>query len=148
MDPATSALLNHILVRESHSLLQYLSDAWPWTDNEHADIPGRLTRMAGEERDATRRLADWLLRRKIMPHHGQFPKDYCSLHFVAMDHLLPPLVADERKLLAQLEQDMAKVDLEDTRVILMQMLELKRKHLAELDQFARQYGGKVVSTLR
>ena len=148
MDPATSSLLNHVLVREEHSLLQYLSDAWPWTDSAHADTPGRLSKMAAEERTAIRRLADWLLRRKVMPLRGQFPKDYCTLHFVAMDHLLPRLVASERQLLKELERDAAKVDVEEASAILKQMLESKRRHGAELEQLAGQLNGKMVSTLR
>lgn len=148
MDTTTIATLQDILLRESHTLLNYMSTAGPWTDSEHADNPNRLNKLAAEERAATNRLMNWLLRRKIPPLGGSYPKDFTTLHFVAMDHLLPQLVKSERRLLDQLRQDAAKIADQEPRHITDEMIEMKRRHLAELESLAAEYAGKLVSTLR
>jgi hypothetical protein len=148
MDAATIALLNRILARETRSLLQYMSDAWPWTDAEHSDLPERLQRIVNEEREAHGRLTKWLLRHKISLASSNFPKDFSNLHFIAMDHLLPQLIDSQRHLVKQLESDVTAIRDEEACAIVQKTLEEKRRHLAELEQLSAQYAGKVVSTLR
>jgi hypothetical protein len=90
----------------------------------------------------------WMLRRKIAPLSGSYPKDFTTLHFVAMDHLLPQLVKHQRRLLEQLEQDAAKIPDSEPRGIIDELVVMKRRHLSDLEALAAEYGGKYVSTLR
>ena len=144
-----SALLTRILQRETYSLLQYLSDLSPWTQFDGQGVLGELDRMRAEEAQAARRLANLLSRRHIHPGTGGFPQEYTTLHYIALDHLLPLLVQYQQWAVTELEADMTRLTDPEVRAAAQNVLDGKRRHLAALQRLAADHAGtRAVSTLR
>ncbi len=149
MNPDTILNLKRILHRESRSLLQYLGESWPWASTSEEETAGRLRQMTAEEQAAIRPVADFLSRRRISFELGQFPEEFTATNYLALDHLLPRLVAYQKRAIAELDQDLANLPDADARDAARPILEMKRRHLQELEQLADEHSGaKAVSTLR
>jgi hypothetical protein len=146
----STAILNRILARQMSSLLQYLRGAWPWTGTEDAATLEQLRRLMVEEQEACKRLADAITRRRDVPDTGKFHQGFSSSHYTALDHLLPWLVSYQRWLIGQLDKDLSQIrDDEDALECGRSLLEMNRRHLAELERLAKEHTGKrMVSTIR
>lgn len=148
--PADAAsILNRVLLREKQSLLQYLSDAWPWTTLDDQSTLERLKKMIAEEQEAARRIADWLSRRRVQPATPGFPEHFTAIHYLGVDHLLPRLISHQRWMIGELEKDLMQLADEQARVLVQRVLDMKRRHLAELETLAAGHArGAAASTLR
>jgi hypothetical protein len=148
MNPASIARLKNLLARELSSLLGYLAGAWPWAGTKERAVAERLQELIAAEQEAQLRLAGALRKARVAPPGARFPMDYTTAHYVAMDYLLPRLVVEQQRLIAAAEEDEAAVDA-DAAQLIGALLDLKRKHLAELERLAEDCAGtKAVSTLR
>lgn len=145
----TPALMSRILARESYSALQYLSDAWPWSAAERQAAMDRLRAMIAAERKANKGIGDWLGKHRIPPGKGAFPEEFTEINYVAVDHLLPRLATYQRRGIEALQKDLAQLADEEPRLLAQHALDLKRRHLEELEQLATEYSGaNAVSTIR
>jgi hypothetical protein len=137
IDPRTQALLQGIVGRESHSLLMYIADAYPWTTSQGAEGLTRLRQLVQTEAEAIRSLGRFLARRRIPPPPmGAFPSSFTTLNFVALDHLLPRLVEAQRASIAGLEKDLASLKSDEGRAEAEKLLAVKRQTLAGLETLA------------
>ncbi len=149
MNPDTILHLKRILQRESRSLLQYLRESWPWAAISEQATAERLRRMIGEEQAAGRGVADFLSRRRVSFDLGQFSEEFTATNYLALDHLLPRLVSHQKWAIAELQNDLAKLTDPEARRSVEPILEMKRRHLEQLEQLAAEHSGaKAVSTLR
>lgn len=148
MQPDTASVMNRIFARETRSILQYLKDAWPWASSDERKVLERLQQMIAEEQRAARWVADWLLRHHIPPATGRFPEEFTEINYVALDHLLPRLVMYQRQAMEELQKDLSQITNDEAQGIAQQLLALKRRHLEELNQMAKERAGKAISTLR
>ena len=74
--------------------------------------------------------------------------DFTTMHYVAVDFVLPKLVAEQEGLIAAAAGDAAQVDA-DARPLIEAFVELKKRHLDALQRLAADHAGaKAVSTLR
>ena len=105
-------LLRSVIRREGRSLLQYVSEAFPWT-TPASPIAGEAS-AAWPPRSATpsRALMRFLRRQHATPPYlGAFPMGFTTINFVSLDHLLPLLVDEQRpRAIADLERDLAAAD--------------------------------------
>ena len=130
-----AAVLERILRREGRSLLQYLSEAFPWTRTGTGENLANLQQVICEERDAIAALGRFLLRNeRIVPYLGPFPMAFFSMNFVSLDFLLPRLVEYQRQALAALEHDRANLNDAAAVAAVDQFLALKQQHLQVLDR--------------
>jgi len=137
MDPQSQRILQGIVRREGRSLLQYLSDAFPWTTINEGDALARVQQFVKEERESTAALVRFLQRRRVTPpYFGAYPMSFTTLNFITLDHLLPLLVDAERKAIAALESDLARVTDPEARNLLQGMVEMKRGHEKALEEMA------------
>src|SRR4051794_26129259 len=84
--------LQRLAHRESHSLMQYLVGAFPWTRGE-SEALDRVRDMIETERDALAALTRYLYRHKMPPpHSGGYPTDFTSLNFIDLGYLCLLLV--------------------------------------------------------
>src|SRR5271165_6937469 len=105
MDPRTQALLQQAFRRESLSMLRYVGEAYPWVGVGDGAALKRLRDVEAEDRAATTGLGRFLFRRHISPSFtGSFPSGFMTINFLSLDHLLPRLVADQRRAVADLER--------------------------------------------
>jgi hypothetical protein len=129
-----AAVLEGILRREGRSLLQYISEAFPWIAAGTDETLTKLQQLTRAERDTVTAVGRFLARqRRTVPFLGAFPMTFFSMNFVSLDYLLPRLVETERQALALLEGDRSV--LRDAAAVaeVDQTLAQKRQHLHILE---------------
>ncbi len=136
-DKPTFSLIESIFRRESQSLLQYIRDSFPWTPRGEQDVLAQVHQMADEQRAEAATLAQFLARKRHTgPYSGSYPTSFTTINYAALDYVLPRLVADEQRGVAQLEKDLAGVNLEEAQRLLTALLEMKRQHLKRFEELA------------
>ena len=134
MDPRTQAVLQEAFRRESLSMLRYVGEAYPWTNAEGGAALNRLREIEAEDRAETNALGRFLFRRHVPPSFtGSVPGGFMTINFLSLEHLLPRLVAGQRRAVADLERDAAAVADPAAKAELDKLLAVKREHLAELE---------------
>lgn len=134
IDAATHRLLQDILRRERLSLLQYVSDAFPWTTSAERDVLAKLQKMIEAERQGGIRLARFLIRHRLaLPYLGAYP-DFTGSNFVSLDHLLPLLIEHQKKAVEQLERDLTSLFDVEIREHVQTILDAKQEHLKQLEK--------------
>ena len=94
----------------------------------------KLNRLADEELAALEALAHWMESKNIsVPYLGAFPTRFSSFNFVDIRKLLKPLSTEQRKELANLEADAKALPDGDAKKQVEVLVELNRKHLAEME---------------
>jgi len=147
-DGATHHTLEALVRRLGRSLLQYLSEAYPWTTTSDSPILSEVKRMAEEERDLAAKLSRFLaMRRHTVAYLGAFPSSFTTLNFVALEFVLPKLVQFERSSLEALEKDLAALKDQEARKQAENILTLQQRHLHELEALAASHT-KLTSTVR
>ena len=137
IDAASQAALQGVLRRESLSLLAYIGDAYPWTST--GGIPGRdiLKKLVRQEVDAVSSLGRFLVRHKVTPGFiGSYPSEFTSFNFVALGFLVPRLLELQKRSIAELQADLAKVTDGPARQELERLLGVKKMTLAGLEMVA------------
>ena len=137
MDAAVSTILQNALRAESRSFLQYVSDAFPWTNPDELTVLSKLQTLIQEEQEATQTLALLLAqRRQPLPYLGSYPMSFTTMNFVSLDHLLPILVKEERRALADRERDLRSVMDAEAQTALRGIVDMKQRHLQTLQEMA------------
>lgn len=130
-------LLQDIVRRESRSLLQYVSEAFPWTNQKEQAALASVQRMVEEERRDTAVLGQFLVRRRIgVPYLGPYPLSFTNINYTSLDHLLPMLVQHQRRAIEQLESDLRKLSDPEAQQQVRRILEIKRRHLQTLEHLS------------
>lgn len=137
IDPHAAGLLQAVLRRESRSLLQYVGEAFPWPAPEERPALDDLKKIIDEERTATAALGQFLYRQRVPPAYlGSYPQEYTTINYVALDHLLPLVVENQRRAVARLERDLAATTDPAARTQVEKILLLKARHLGALQVLA------------
>jgi hypothetical protein len=133
MDAASQKLLQALFRKESRSLLQYVSEADPWTTKTNHRLLEQVITLAREEQTALAKMARLLLKHHVLePTPVNYPSNFTTINFVALEHLLPLLIDNERKCIAELEPRVGGVRDVQVRGLVSEYLELKRRHLQAL----------------
>lgn len=134
MDPRSAKVLQDIVRRESVSLLQYVREAFPWTELAQEDRLVKFQKLAEEDRTAIGELSQFLTRLHHPIHFvGSFPEMFTAINFVAFDHLLPKLLKGQMASLAYAEQKLQEMPACEGRESLAKLVQLKRHILRELE---------------
>jgi hypothetical protein len=134
IDPETLALLQEIVRRESRSLLTYVGEAYPWTSAADSAARSKLTEIQAEEGAALASLGQFLARRRApVSFLGPYPEGFTTLNFLALEHLLPRLVASHRRAVANLERDLARISDPEAKAQVEKLLAVKRRDLPLLE---------------
>jgi hypothetical protein len=129
-----ATLLPDILRRESRCFLQYVHEAFPWAHGKGEPARATMLAAAAAEGAALAQLAKMLQRRHIMvPFFGAYPSAFTSYNYLSASSLLPKLIADQKRGLADLERDLPTVVDAEIREHLETYRDLKRKHIQELE---------------
>jgi hypothetical protein len=146
IDPKTQAQLQEVAGRESRSLLLYVGDAYPWTAAPAGEALAILKDLIAEERQAVTAVGQFLVRRRLPPPlPGSYPTSFTSVNFLSLEYLMPRLIGDQRRLIEQLQRDLAAVRDPAARVPLEALLAVKRRHLPALEALAAAPSAKVTS---
>jgi hypothetical protein len=106
-DQNHSDLLNRLLVRIYRGVLQYAVECWPWSaaaESNGVEPPEQraIEKMAARQQQSIARLVELLSKRRATVDFGVYP-DNSELHYVSLDYLIGKLVADEERLVTELE---------------------------------------------
>jgi hypothetical protein len=133
MDAGSLSLLHRLASMGAYSLLQYVGQSFPWSGDKSLLMRTHILTMAGEERDAAARLVRILQKKHVLLRvKGGFPSHYTSGNFVSIDYLLPKLIAEHEKEVAEIERALPKADDEEARALAQGYLDMKRRHLDAL----------------
>lgn len=137
MDSLTQSLLEDIVRRESRSLLQYIRDAFPWTTMEERAVLAQMELLIDEELRGAALLMRLLQRRHLPPPYIEpYPMEFTNINYLSLEHLMPQLVALQRRAIADLERDVASMMDEEARTLVHKVLDKKRRHLEALEKLA------------
>jgi hypothetical protein len=142
----SSERLNDLLIDVGRSLLQYVGESWPWTSEDEEGERATVERIVAEQRATVLELATLLDERAHRTTYGQYPSEYTSLHYVALDYLLDQLVDQQQSLAAELgaAADEAAGD-DAVHAVIAAAAEQARRHAGELAGLAA--GRKLRSTV-
>src|SRR5207248_5374059 len=133
MDRATAALLQNLLKKEGRSLLQYVSESYPWTPRNAHDGVSAIIAMAKEEQESAAALVRYLTSNRAQPPYlGAYPMNFTTINYMSLDFLVPHLIAFEKRRIAELETDVLIVSDEEAKHLLQDLLHMKRRHVATL----------------
>jgi predicted mannosyl-3-phosphoglycerate phosphatase (HAD superfamily) len=129
--------LDQLLITLSRSLLQYVGEAWPWTDSHASVERQKINELVALQQKQISRLSELLSRRNGYIDFGTYPTEYTDLHYVALDYLLSQLIENEDSLITDLEQTLQKcTDDSDAIPLLQQILSDQRASLSQLQELA------------
>jgi hypothetical protein len=137
IDAHSQTLLQDILRRESRSALSYVAEAYPWTNSAGEKSLTDLQTLIAAEREAVACLGRFLVRHCVpLPYLPSYPAGFTTINFLALDFLLPRLIEEERRSIADLERDLAALMDPAARAEVEKLLDLKRRHLPQLEELA------------
>jgi hypothetical protein len=137
IDPQSVDRLQAIVRRESLSMLMYIGQAYPWTTVQQEGSLAELKRIVDAEREAIAALGQYLTRHRVpVPSANSYPSSFTTLNFLSLQHILPRLIAQQRGSIVALEIDLPAIQDTNARAELTQLLQLKEKHLREMELLA------------
>jgi len=138
IDPQSRAVLQDVMLRESHSLLHYVCESFPWITPREQVALDRLQQINQEEVEALAVLGRFLFKHRIVPAAlGAYPMNFTTINYTALDHLLPLLIDNQKGRTGELQRDLAKIKDAEAREHVEQFLEMKRRHLQTLEGLAQ-----------
>lgn len=130
-------LLNQVLVVMGRSLLQYSSDAWPWTGSGSTAPRAAVEALTAEQNSRVQRLAELLDGRGWTIDFGVFP-DFTGLHYLSLAFVLPHLVESERAVVREIESALPRCAGDPAgSALLNEILPGERATLARLEELSR-----------
>src|SRR5215471_3997332 len=98
-----------VLQRDISCLFHYLSGAWPWTNRKERDIVSRLQSLLEAEQNEHSHLAAMLRKQRMVPPAASYPAEYSNYHYLALNFLLPQVLEEQKKLLANHQQEREQI---------------------------------------
>jgi hypothetical protein len=146
-DQNHNAVLNRVVSRVYRCLLQYAQECWPWTTA--TETPGveppeqkAVEQMAARQRDFIARLVDVLTERGEVVDLGSFP-DFSEMHYVSLDYLLGKLIADEQRLISELEAAQLALHGDAALGLVTELLAGEKGNLVRLREMSAKAGAPV-----
>ncbi len=137
MDVGSLKLLEQLVALGSGSLLQYVSEAFPYSADPRQAAFHRVLALAHEERDAVARLSRSLQKMHVrLPKTGSYPSHFTTMNFVTLDYLVPKLVAENEKEIAQVAAALTLLEDAQARDFAQTYHDMKCRHLEVLKNLA------------
>jgi len=129
-----AAVLSEVLRRESRSYLQYVRESYPWAMGRDETKRESVLTIALEENAAMQEIARAMQKRHMpLPSLGGFPASFTTSNFIAVGFLVPKLIAAQKQGISALEASLASVQDVELKNRLHHFLEMKTKHLHDLE---------------
>lgn len=94
--------LNSLYVPLHRSLLQYVGECWPWSDegsDDGASARAVLSHAVKIQRKSADELANHLEAVDWVVDHGSYPTAYTDLHYVSLTYLLKQVAISENEII-------------------------------------------------
>jgi hypothetical protein len=131
--------LNRLLAIQCYSLVDYLSEAPPWTHPGNEDLVDATRDIVDDHEHYAQRLADAIEGGEGCLVSGSFPMTFLSLNDLAQDYLLAKLIENQQRNIQAIEQCVAEL-VEDPLAwsLASEILGSERAHLDILQEFLAQ----------
>jgi hypothetical protein len=133
LSPEDQSVLQEIVRRRMRSLIQYVSDSVPWPNSDSEAAEAEFQKLAGEEQAAVAPIFQLLACEGKAPYIGSYASNFTSINFVTMAYILPLLLSEQPKAIAQLERDEIKLSDPKAREPLQRLLSVMRRHRDRLE---------------
>jgi hypothetical protein len=132
-DELVNQQLNLALIRLRRNLLQYAGECWVWASSARGRERDVLDRIVADQSHAVAALSDLLVSRHHSIDFGTYPTEFTDLHYVSLDFLHGQLVAEQTRLVQDLEAIEAAVAGDPRAVALLsEIVIVARGHLQQL----------------
>jgi len=103
--------IHQLVAMGSGSLLQYVSESSPYSADPARVAVEAVRAIASEERDETAHLTRLLQKCAVRPPKGgSYPSHFTTMNFVTLEYLLPKLIAEHEKEIAQIAAQASQLD--------------------------------------
>ena len=99
-----NADLNALVIDLGRSLLQYVGEAWPWTDESSRDMQSAVDDLVARQAALVKRIVNCLAAGNWAVDLGIYPAEYTDLHYVSLDFLLAQLIHNADDLVAVIRE--------------------------------------------
>ncbi len=99
---AAEPILNDVLIALHRSLLQYMADASPWSDEQSASSIAPLAEEAASQAETVEGLTELLRERGFPVAFGTYA-DFSNLNYLSLDFLLTRVVKNQAAVVAACE---------------------------------------------
>jgi hypothetical protein len=138
IDAQSRAVLQSLIQSESHSLLHYVCESFPWISPSEQEALARLQQINQEEVEALAVLVRFLYKHRIVPAAlGSYPMSFTNINYTALDHLLPILIDHQKGRIGDLQKDLAKIKDAEARGHVEKFLAIEPNHLQALEEMAQ-----------
>ena len=138
IDRHTYLLLQDVIRREGRSFLQYAGESFPWSTSRDGAALDAIRKLIQEEQDGTAVLSRYLHKNHLTPPYlGAYPSYFTSYNYLSLDRLVPLLIDHQKSHIAALEDDLSGIPDGEARKQVQQLVEMKKRHLKELEALAR-----------
>lgn len=96
---AAEPILNDVLIALHRSLLQYMADASPWSDEQSASSIAPLAEEAASQAETVEGLTELLRERGFPVAFGTYA-DFSNLNYLSLDYLLTRVVRNQATVVA------------------------------------------------
>ena len=136
MDPARTSFLHGLIRKEARCLLQYVREAVPWVSAPERPKLETMLALARREQETLDQLIRHSIKAKLgNPALGAYPEQFMEINFCSLAFLVPRLVADQKKRLAELEWSVLTAP-EDVRPLIRELIRVKQENLRILEGLA------------
>ena len=122
MTDASLQILNTVLDRLTHTLLQYVGEAWPWTNPLETHGQETMNGLVRRQQFGADRVAQLLAERRAIITLGNYRFDGSLLNYCTFDFLKSQLIKDETCLIAELREAVSCVNGDPGAVRLLEQL--------------------------
>jgi hypothetical protein len=132
MQPPRLQFVHALIRKEARSLLQYIGESYPWADASRWDALQTVLHMVKHEARQIEQLIRMCIKAKLgNPSLGAYPQSFMGINFMSLEYLLPLLVDDHKKRIADLEWSMLSAPTEFQGPI-RDLIAGKTKHLEKM----------------
>jgi len=128
-DSQHNAELNTLVIDLGRSLLQYVGEAWPWTDAASRAMQADVDELVALQTAMVQRIADLLAERNWPIDFGVYPVEYTDLHYVSLDFLLGQLIRNADELVAELREIRRRITNDPQASTLLDELEREQQFI-------------------
>ena len=134
--PKVIGVLNRLLANQRFCLVDYLSEAPPWTHPGNEPLVEGIRGILHDHEHYAQRLAEAIDERRGRVNSGTFPMAFMSLNYLALDYLLTRLIENQQHHIQATEQCVAEL-VEDPLAwsLASEVLGNERAHLDILKEF-------------
>ncbi|GAB4144920.1 MAG: hypothetical protein Tsb009_16850 [Planctomycetaceae bacterium] len=137
LDP--NGLINRLAIDLGHSLLQYLGEAWPWSDANHREEHSKIDELVARQSELVDRLLNLLQDRDWAIESGTYPTEFTDLQYLSLEFLLDRTIENAElhvELLEDCRSYFAASPDEQAAALVEDVLSEQKKIVAELKELA------------